>query len=215
MCVSFDFFFFQAEDGIRDTSVTGVQTCALPISRRRTTWWSSTWASSSGIRVPTLRRTSKAGLWRRKRESTSQTCWWSAEAVANTRGLATRYCRTARKYAVAGIATRRWTSKGQGREGHEESIAGKIPEGDGASADEAFWLEEHDGRAEAEENHGQHRPWRSQPKRQAAGHRGGGAWSDHRAKSGDHAGEEVHCELQDSQRHAHRMRGDVARRLHV
>src|SRR5437764_11419777 len=28
------FFFFQAEDGIRDTSVTGVQTCALPISLR-------------------------------------------------------------------------------------------------------------------------------------------------------------------------------------
>src|SRR5437879_9378829 len=28
MCV---IFFFQAEDGIRDTSVTGVQTCALPI----------------------------------------------------------------------------------------------------------------------------------------------------------------------------------------
>src|SRR5215210_8340734 len=28
----FSFFFFQAEDGIRDTSVTGVQTCALPIS---------------------------------------------------------------------------------------------------------------------------------------------------------------------------------------
>src|SRR5712692_11579833 len=27
------FFFFQAEDGIRDGTVTGVQTCALPISR--------------------------------------------------------------------------------------------------------------------------------------------------------------------------------------
>src|SRR5260370_13637417 len=27
-------FFFQAEDGIRDSSVTGVQTCALPISPR-------------------------------------------------------------------------------------------------------------------------------------------------------------------------------------
>src|SRR2546427_1630859 len=26
------FFFFQAEDGIRDLTVTGVQTCALPIS---------------------------------------------------------------------------------------------------------------------------------------------------------------------------------------
>src|SRR5579883_2959703 len=44
------FFFFQAEDGIRDFHVTGVQTCALPISpggsrpcttacvRRRATW---------------------------------------------------------------------------------------------------------------------------------------------------------------------------------
>src|SRR2546430_2937029 len=28
------FFFFQAEDGIRDLTVTGVQTCALPISPR-------------------------------------------------------------------------------------------------------------------------------------------------------------------------------------
>src|SRR5689334_23809079 len=27
------FFFFQAEDGIRDGTVTGVQTCALPISK--------------------------------------------------------------------------------------------------------------------------------------------------------------------------------------
>src|SRR5207245_5519936 len=29
------FFFFQAEDGIRDATVTGVQTCALPISHQR------------------------------------------------------------------------------------------------------------------------------------------------------------------------------------
>src|SRR5256886_9509260 len=28
----YSFFFFQAEDGIRDLTVTGVQTCALPIS---------------------------------------------------------------------------------------------------------------------------------------------------------------------------------------
>ena len=32
LCV---FFFFQAEDGIRDHCVTGVQTCALPISARK------------------------------------------------------------------------------------------------------------------------------------------------------------------------------------
>src|SRR5256884_1384340 len=34
MCIFsrlFIFFFFQAEDGIRDVAVTGVQTCALPI----------------------------------------------------------------------------------------------------------------------------------------------------------------------------------------
>src|SRR5437763_14588977 len=31
MFLCYSFFFFQAEDGIRDTSVTGVQTCALPI----------------------------------------------------------------------------------------------------------------------------------------------------------------------------------------
>src|SRR5688572_30962979 len=35
MC--FVFFFFQAEDGIRDLTVTGVQTCALPICRS-TAW---------------------------------------------------------------------------------------------------------------------------------------------------------------------------------
>src|SRR5256886_6481727 len=31
-CALIIFFFFQAEDGIRDLTVTGVQTCALPIS---------------------------------------------------------------------------------------------------------------------------------------------------------------------------------------
>src|SRR2546425_9343931 len=34
MPVLFVFFFFQAEDGIRDKLVTGVQTCALPIFTR-------------------------------------------------------------------------------------------------------------------------------------------------------------------------------------
>src|SRR5439155_16060117 len=32
-------FFFQAEDGIRDGHVTGVQTCALPISRFTRVWF--------------------------------------------------------------------------------------------------------------------------------------------------------------------------------
>src|SRR5439155_17207758 len=39
-------FFFQAEDGIRDGHVTGVQTCALPISR-------SSWAGEGrSVRSP-------------------------------------------------------------------------------------------------------------------------------------------------------------------
>src|SRR5258708_17816972 len=41
------FFFFQAEDGIRDSSVTGVQTCPLPIS---------VFTSDSSHRLPALRR---------------------------------------------------------------------------------------------------------------------------------------------------------------
>src|SRR5215471_16647151 len=51
------FFFFQAEDGIRDLYVTGVQTCALPISRRHDMarlwdpWWEPVWdaAATSGL----------------------------------------------------------------------------------------------------------------------------------------------------------------------
>src|SRR5256885_11400197 len=35
--IFFCFFFFQAEDGIRDYKVTGVQTCALPISMDEST----------------------------------------------------------------------------------------------------------------------------------------------------------------------------------
>src|SRR5436309_15380248 len=34
-----NYFFFQAEDGIRDFHVTGVQTCALPIWRRPPARW--------------------------------------------------------------------------------------------------------------------------------------------------------------------------------
>src|SRR5205809_3392100 len=40
------FFFFQAEDGIRDVAVTGVQTCALPI------WSARSIGAGRGERVP-------------------------------------------------------------------------------------------------------------------------------------------------------------------
>src|SRR5438034_10289116 len=41
------FFFFQAEDGIRDHCVTGVQTCALPICLMRAAVRASTSSRSS------------------------------------------------------------------------------------------------------------------------------------------------------------------------
>src|SRR5687767_15605988 len=42
----FFFFFFQAEDGIRDKLVTGVQTCALPISSSRPCGAAATYCAS-------------------------------------------------------------------------------------------------------------------------------------------------------------------------
>src|SRR6266446_8837472 len=48
------FFFFQAEDGIRDYKVTGVQTCALPISAPT--------ARSRAGSFPSSARASKAGI---------------------------------------------------------------------------------------------------------------------------------------------------------
>src|SRR2546425_7865774 len=44
------FFFFQAEDGIRDKLVTGVQTCALPILR----WGATAQRASTAIPAPPL-----------------------------------------------------------------------------------------------------------------------------------------------------------------
>src|SRR2546422_11246573 len=39
IAITLFFFFFQAEDGIRDVAVTGVQTCALPISTDSGVTW--------------------------------------------------------------------------------------------------------------------------------------------------------------------------------
>src|SRR5438105_9241373 len=52
----FFFFFFQAEDGIRDPLVTGVQTCALPISCSSSRWI-CTACSPISVRLPLSRST--------------------------------------------------------------------------------------------------------------------------------------------------------------
>src|SRR2546427_625797 len=73
------FFFFQAEDGIRDLTVTGVQTCALPISPRRTRRSAppSVWRRWSG-RGPTCRSGSCGTCW------SSSTAWRSPLPTAPT-----------------------------------------------------------------------------------------------------------------------------------
>src|SRR2546425_8406714 len=55
------FFFFQAEDGIRDKLVTGVQTCALPISV------SNDWVGSSDCEKSTRAVIESTNVaWRRR-----------------------------------------------------------------------------------------------------------------------------------------------------
>src|SRR5436190_22737288 len=75
-CLLF-FFFFQAEDGIRDHCVTGVQTCALPISARGC--WSrslSTWPDPS---CASLR---KRSIWsERSAPNTSNIVFAAAGAI--------------------------------------------------------------------------------------------------------------------------------------
>src|SRR6266498_4790560 len=56
----FFFFFFQAEDGIRDADVTGVQTCALPISAYMSRRRRVDAPLGPGLRVP-ARRTWASG----------------------------------------------------------------------------------------------------------------------------------------------------------
>src|SRR5258708_24696278 len=56
------FFFFQAEDGIRDDLVTGVQTCALPICclmGRRASGRAAGRSSGSSSLIPVRRRRSE------------------------------------------------------------------------------------------------------------------------------------------------------------
>src|SRR5207249_5526080 len=66
-------FFFQAEDGIRDRNVTGVQTCALPI-----------WATASSPR--TRHRAARAArAWRAARICATTSCSLTARTVSSSR----------------------------------------------------------------------------------------------------------------------------------
>src|SRR5207249_5371256 len=87
-------FFFQAEDGIRDRNVTGVQTCALPISFDptrdvRTVPSEPTggrlavriWSEVEGASVVTGRRTTMESHRAVRPRSIRSACWTSFLAV--------------------------------------------------------------------------------------------------------------------------------------
>src|SRR5437867_8073814 len=59
------YFFFQAEDGIRDRTVTGVQTCALPISLARSSGYGGrAYNAFAGRTVPSARTPRLGTFWR-------------------------------------------------------------------------------------------------------------------------------------------------------
>src|SRR5438034_6053264 len=92
------FFFFQAEDGIRDHCVTGVQTCALPILVHRTT--------RVGLRVTTAQRRRCFGLLRSAGEVWAcvlEANWWRRRREAPP---LVGYQQLCRELAAAGPGTR-------------------------------------------------------------------------------------------------------------
>src|SRR5690606_41803592 len=92
-------FFFQAEDGIRDFHVTGVQTCALPISP----WWPTTTtvrARPSGRRASSTQRS-------RVRPATS----WSTLARSDRKRVPLPAARTT-EIGRASCRERAWSAEG-------------------------------------------------------------------------------------------------------
>src|SRR5437016_11927463 len=92
-------FFFQAEDGIRDWSVTGVQTCALPISPPRPRW-----ARSTGARC--ARSSTSAPSWRSSR---ARTAWCTSRSLP-TSGCA-RSPTSSRRATSSRSRCSRWTGR--------------------------------------------------------------------------------------------------------
>src|SRR5699024_11756746 len=80
-------FFFQAEDGIRDRNVTGVQTCALPIFLEPDD--QGAWALGSRmpeLHTPTLDRVQREGLTFERFFCASPVCRSEERRVGKERG---------------------------------------------------------------------------------------------------------------------------------
>src|SRR5690349_23545278 len=75
------FFFFQAEDGIRDLYVTGVQTCALPILA----WCAWAWCLRRLRRRRTIRR-DRSRWWCLSHRAAASTRWRGSLPASSSSG---------------------------------------------------------------------------------------------------------------------------------
>src|SRR6266498_2173045 len=102
------FFFFQAEEGIRDADVTGVQTCALPIlfcERRINAFACCSWADGT-VCGTTLNEAGKKNDVAIPRKTCSATrCQTSARSSNNKQAIAP--CATPLKTFVTTMTTLR------------------------------------------------------------------------------------------------------------
>src|SRR3989449_2307619 len=93
--VEYFVFFFQAEDGIRDVAVTGVQTCALPISRSKTvcmnlfgSWTFQTMnPEATTAFLPSVRNSRGGGTRTNRRRSNRLTVWTGAGSLNLSPGV--------------------------------------------------------------------------------------------------------------------------------
>src|SRR5207249_855584 len=94
------FFFFQAEDGIRDRNVTGVQTCALPICR--TVLWSLRTRPRVDLRIAGRRAAPLATAREHDAASHRGRRWLAGPAMERRRLVCLRraQCRACRVRAV-------------------------------------------------------------------------------------------------------------------
>src|SRR5436305_11291353 len=80
------FFFFQAEDGIRDADVTGVQTCALPIWTKSFPSAIRSWGVSSERIVPvTPASRSRCSAWAGDGPMATLSCRSCTKSIANSK----------------------------------------------------------------------------------------------------------------------------------
>src|SRR2546428_8098443 len=90
------FFFFQAEDGIRDLIVTGVQTCALPISPEEDPTWvrgrDDRCARRSGIRHTVHRERDRSRLLRLDHPKRGTRPGWACASAKGTRTPTWKRC---------------------------------------------------------------------------------------------------------------------------